>query len=243
MAASSRRVAAFGDRPHDPQQPDGKAWRDCLDGDAGSHRQEEQHQQRLGHRPRIDRQARNDDRHGERHQQDRADGGDQHEGGGIGQVPARAPHHHRQERRSGRQADQQQAGGVGLSDRQQPRDQPGKGGAEQPVEQRGGHDEAQIAERCEGGLEVGLQADRQQVADHEGNDGHLEHGPGDLQDVAHAIGCFPARPPAAAQASRAASMRPWRIALTNARWSRCAWSAYSTANSAMASSKVSLAPM
>ena len=46
---------------------------------------------------------------------DRADGGDQHEGGGVGQVAAGPAHHHRQERRGGRQADQQQAGGVGLA--------------------------------------------------------------------------------------------------------------------------------
>lgn len=48
---------------------------------------------------------------------------------------------------------------------------------------------------------------------------------------------------AADHSSGVALILPCRMAFTKARWSRRAWSAYSTAKSAMASSNTSLAPM
>jgi hypothetical protein len=45
------------------------------------------------------------------------------------------------------------------------------------------------------------------------------------------------------QTSEVASMRPSLTAVTNPLWSRSFWSAYSMANSPIASSKVALAPI
>ena len=161
------------DPSHDGVGDLGEPWREHPERDASQQGHDDETRERLGDGPGVCGETLDQHRHGKRHEEYRADGGQHEEGGHVLQIAAGSPRHSRQERRTRRHSQEQQAERIRCGQREQPGEPAGHRRTKREGPQQGQQDEAAVPQRSADPAQIDLEARLQHVARHEHQQGDL----------------------------------------------------------------------